>query len=105
MDIEIEMDDIDINVAIGMNNIEIYRDRWIIYIEIEMICVWIDNNCQSRSTKWENISYCAYLFSYCFEKTWQKQPKEGRVYYGSRLEGAQSITVGQSCWQLATLHL
>lgn len=39
MDIEIEMDDIDINVAIGMNNIEIYRDRWIIYIEIEMICV------------------------------------------------------------------
>lgn len=39
MNIEIEMEDIDINVAIGMNNIEIYTDRWIIYIEIEMICV------------------------------------------------------------------
>lgn len=39
MNIEIEMEDIDINVVIGMNNIEIYTDRWIIYIEIEMICV------------------------------------------------------------------
>lgn len=39
MDIEIEMEDIDKNIKIAMNNIEIYRERMIIYIKIQMMCV------------------------------------------------------------------